>query len=297
MAPKSVMTHNFSDVPKAEIPRSSFDRSHGYKTTFDVGRLVPFYCDEALPGDTFNLKTTAFARLATPIKPIMDNMFMETFFFSVPVRQIWENWEKFNGEQEQPGDSVDFIVPTIEWEAPPAEGSLFDYMGIPPNIPFNDSSVNALHLRAYMHIFNNWFRDQNLTNDQFFPKDDGPDASELYVLQGRRKRPDYFTSCLPFAQKGDPVTLNIGGDAPIQVTTTDGTSDSITLQVFPGGTFADMDTAGPTLEVGTGQADGLPLTANLSEATGITINDLRQSFQVQKLLERDARGGTRYPER
>ena len=93
------MTHKFSQVPKAEIPRSSFDRSHGYKTTFDAGYLIPFFVDEALPGDTFNLKMTAFARLATPIKPIMDNLFMETFYFSVPVRQLWDNWEKFHGEQ------------------------------------------------------------------------------------------------------------------------------------------------------------------------------------------------------
>jgi hypothetical protein len=109
----SVMSHSFSQVPKAEIPRSSFDRSHGCKTTFDAGYLVPVFVDEALPGDTFNLRMSAFARLATPIHPFMDNMFLSSFFFAVPIRLIWDNWQKFNGEQTNPGDSTSFVIPTL----------------------------------------------------------------------------------------------------------------------------------------------------------------------------------------
>ena len=123
----SVMVHQFSQVPKAEISRSSFDRSHGYKTTFDAGYLVPFYVDEALPGDTFNLRTTALARPATPIFPLMDNMFLDTFFFSVPVRLIWKNWERFNGAQTNPDDSTDFVVPQINVNTAYGIGSLSDY--------------------------------------------------------------------------------------------------------------------------------------------------------------------------
>ena len=111
---KSVMAHQFSEVPKAEIPRSSFDRSHGVTTAFDAGYLVPIFVDEALPGDTFNLNMTGFARMATPINPIMDNLYMETFFFSVPVRLLWDNWKKFHGEQTNPGDSIDYTVPTMD---------------------------------------------------------------------------------------------------------------------------------------------------------------------------------------
>ena len=111
---RSVMEHNFSRVPPPQIPRSSFDRSHGYKTTFNAGYLVPFFVDEALPGDTFNCQATAFSRMATPIFPIMDNLRMDTFFFAVPIRLIWDNWEKFNGAQDNPGDSVDFTIPQVD---------------------------------------------------------------------------------------------------------------------------------------------------------------------------------------
>ena len=110
---KSVMTHQFSQIPRAEIPRSQFNRSSGLKTTFDAGYLVPFFVDEALPGDTFRLKHSLFGRLATPVVPVMDNLFMDTFYFAVPVRLVWDNWQKFNGEQIDPGDSTDFLVPQV----------------------------------------------------------------------------------------------------------------------------------------------------------------------------------------
>ena len=131
---KSVMKHQFSQVPQVEIPRSKFNRSHGHKTTFDAGYLVPIFVDEALPGDTFNLKTTLFARLATPIVPIMDNMFLETFYFAVPIRLVWSNFVKMMGERENPDDSTDYLVP--ELEGVHVSGSLGDYFGLPVGVEF-----------------------------------------------------------------------------------------------------------------------------------------------------------------
>ena len=198
MAQKSVMSHRFSEIPSADIPRSSFNRSHGYKSTFDAGYLVPIFVDEALPGDTFNLRMTAFSRLATPLHPFMDNMFMNTFFFAVPMRLIWDNWEKFNGAQVNPADSTDFLIPTMP--APAGTGhlalSLSDYLGIPTEIPL--LSHSSLWHRAYNLIYNEWFRDENLQNSAVVDKDDGPDLDTDYPLRRRGKRHDYFTSALPW---------------------------------------------------------------------------------------------------
>jgi len=172
---KSVMTHEFSQVPSADIPRSSFNRSHGHKTTFDAGNLVPVFVDEALPGDTFTLNPTLFARLNTPIYPLMDNMFLDIHFFSVPVRQIWDNFRKFSGEQVNPADSTDFTVPISN--APASTGysneSLQDYLGLPTKVP--DYEHSALFTRAYNHIYNEWYRDQNLIDSAVVDTDDGPD--------------------------------------------------------------------------------------------------------------------------
>jgi len=154
----SVMKHQFSQVPKADIPRSSFDRSHGHKTTFDSGLLIPVFVDEALPGDTFNVNMTGFARLATPIYPIMDNMYLDTHFFAVPIRLLWDNWQKFNGEQKNPGDSTDFTVPTITSIGGGfITNSLEDYFGLPILTP--GVKVSAFWHRAYNLIWNEWYRD------------------------------------------------------------------------------------------------------------------------------------------
>ncbi len=299
MKHKSQMSHKFSEVPKAQIQRSRFDRSFGHKTTFDAGWLIPVYVDEALPGDTFNLSMSAFARLATPIHPIMDNMVMETFFFFVPNRLLWTNWEKFNGAQEDPGDSIAFTVPRIfpGGAADFLVGSIYDYMGIPvANQLVSDITFNALHLRAYNLIYNEWFRDQNMQVSVTNGTGDGPDGITDYSILRRGKRHDYFTSCLPWPQKGDSVLLPLGDTAVV-------TSDSTELQLI--GVESSVEGAGRSIKIDvnpnaalgtTVVADANLLYADLSTATAASINELRQAFQIQKLLERDARGGTRYTE-
>jgi hypothetical protein len=304
----SVMSHEFSRVPRAEIPRSSFDRSHGGKTTFDSGQLVPIFWDEALPGDTFTLNMTGFGRLATPLHPFMDNVFMNTFFFAVPYRLVWDNWQKFMGEQANPGDSVDYLVPQMKSTAVTGYGeqSLFDYFGLPTKVP--GITHSCLPIRAYNLIWNEWFRDQNLQNSVAVPKGDGPDMPTDYTILKRGKRHDYFTSSLPWPQKGPGVDIPLGTSAPVKGIGKD-------TQVFSGApatVYQSGDTASSSFAFSTqvGQSDanfgykiegtaatGFPnIYADLTDAAAATINQLRQAFQIQKLYERDARGGTRYTE-
>lgn len=311
--------HLFSQIPSTQIPRSVFDRSHGYKTTFNSGFLVPFYVDEVLPGDSFKLTATLFARLATPIVPFMDNLYLETFFFFVPNRLVWDNWQKFNGEQKNPSDSTDFLIPTVSGTNVQNQ-TLWDYFGLPTNVD-KALKVNALPFRAYNLIFNEWFRDENLQGSLKVPTGDGPDNLSDYNLVRRGKRHDYFTSCLPWPQKGPGVEISIGGSADVSIPAGNNLgqialNENGALTVFPYAKTYRLDTGSRSrvidsfyLQNSEGSEPGsnsfvnvgvtipaLTGTANLSSATPISINDLRQAFQIQKLYERDARGGTRYTE-
>lgn len=192
----SNLNYSFANVPECDIPRSSFLRKHTYKTTFDSGYLIPFYVDEALPGDTFNFHATLFARLATPLTPIMDNLYLDTFYFAVPLRIIWSNFKKFMGEKIHPSDSTSYLCPVVTAPAGGFQvGSLYDYMGLPVQVA--GIQPTNFWARAYNLIYNEWFRDQNLQNSVTVDYGDGPDDPSNYILRRRGKRHDYFTSCLP----------------------------------------------------------------------------------------------------
>lgn len=287
---KSVDVHAFAMIPRADIPRSSFRIQQTHKTTFDAGYLVPIYVDEVLPGDSFSVRMTAFTRMATPLFPLMDNLHLDSFFFFIPNRLVWYHWKQMMGEQDNPTDTTSYVIPKCT--CPPGGyevNSLQDYLGLPTVGQIGVGATvehSALPLRAYNLVWNEWFRDENLQDSVNHNRNtDGPDDPTNYVLLRRGKRHDYFTSCLPWPQKGPSVPLPLGSQAPVR---SDGTS----------GTFPDVivDPGSALVHVGTGAAQAGQLFADLTQATAATINQLRQSFQVQKLLERDARGGTRYTE-
>jgi hypothetical protein len=289
--PATTANSRFAEIPRANIPRSTFDRGYNLKTTFDAGLLVPIYADEALPGDTFSMRMNGFARMATPLHPLMDNLYMETFFFFVPNRLIWDNWQRFMGEEISPGASTDFQVPQFLNETID-DGDLADYLGIPLG---NNRTFNSLHHRAYGLIWNEWFRDQNLQVPVAVPTDDGPDGMFLTLPLRRGKRHDYFTSSLPWPQKGDSVTAQ----SPVSGF---GKSNQ-SYPNSPSPAIWETDAQSTVIWSNAAQADntlyirGSATTVGVPEVyANLSINELRQAFQIQKLLERDARGGTRYTE-
>ena len=353
-----VRGHRFSDAPAMYMKRTKFDRSHVYKTTFDSGKLIPVFIDEVLPGDTTRMSVNYFARLATPIKPIMDNIYLDWFFFFVPNRLVWEHWQNFCFEQEDPDDSTDYVIPTVTATGNSGNayiGSLWDYFGLPVNTPGNLSGVSALPFRGVYLIWNEWFRDENLQKSVKIQKGDTNEvlnsarSSEqpawvfttgTSIVPGlacppRGKRHDYFTSALPWTQKGPGVSVGLAGTASIvDPSPTTGyllhsTSNQLAVVNAYGGNASSH--GGERIARGSGSikfnnrggdsdfsnvggfagdsTDYVTLSAqsantylgndsyvDLDTSSIFTINSLRTAFQMQKFYERLARGGSRYTE-
>ena|ERR1041384_1264888 len=316
--------HNFARVPGVALPRSVFNMSRAYKTTFDAGNLIPIFLQEVLPGDSFHVVMSAFARLTTPIKPLMDNLRLFSWFFFVPWRLTWANFVKFMGEQDNPGDSISFTIPTFSVPFTPAIGSLADYFGALPQATTTQvqtpNAINCLVNRAFWLIYNKWFRDENLISSRNgvggtgpVGIGDGPDVATDWLgaaqVPKHAKRPDYFTMALPFVQKGTASSIPLTGLAVVKTQSVDnftGAQQALHVLATGGGStgaFGFGASAGglasfnATAFTPSGQWYPSNLAADLSTvAAAFTINDMRQAIAIQQLLERDARGGTRYTE-
>lgn len=330
-----VKGHRFSDAPAMYLRRTKFDRSHVYKTTFDSGKLIPVFVDEVLPGDTSSLRVRYFSRLATPIKPIMDNIYLDWFFFFVPNRLVWNHWQNFCFEQEDPDDSTDYVCPTTSLVGKSDDtlhgvGTLWDYFGLPTGLPNTISGINALPFRGVYLIWNEWFRDENLQKSVKIQKGDTNEVfdssrvseqpewlvgiPESYLpCPPRGKRHDYFTSSLPWTQKGPGVSIGLAGTAPLEGfknISIDGhipvssiafnknlyngsVDDPRTTVSWEGSRSAVINNISPSDIM---SSDFSNAYVNLDASSVFTINSLRTAFQMQKFYERLARGGSRYTE-
>ncbi len=298
--------HNFSQTPSVNIPRSTFNLSHGHKTAFDADDLVPI-CQpiDVVPGSTFNVQTSFFMRLATPLEPIIDNLYFDTFAFFCAYRTLWSNHEKFHGAQDDPGDSISFTIPIITRANADTSGlgTLWDFFGLPPLAIPDDVPVTCLPFRAYVKIFNDWFRSATLQDSWIENTGNGPDTlsgtsaagSVRHLPFKRGKRFDYFTGCLPAPQRGTGVVVPLGTKAEIFADLAVGGTPGIFSTTASAYQALDADAALVNISA-TGSVAASALYADLSTALGPNVNDIRLAFATQHVLERDARSGTRYVE-